>query len=124
MNNKLETLAKFNFDGVLNYITQYKQLTIKCDEEQAQGIKSKLDELYLSKNLSEDTGDKKVPYNLSDDGFYYLVINLDKYEKPNIRKYEKFLKSKMKLFIDIDYYKSDEYGAGLTLKLTRLRKIL
>ena len=119
----MNTLTKLNFDGVLNYISQYKQLTIKSTEEQAKQLAELIDKHFIEFKLDEDNGDKK-PYNISDkDGFYYFKVKLSKYEKPLIEKYDRLTKSNLKCFISLNHYNSDEYGEGLNLTLIKYKKL-
>ena len=122
MDSDFKTINKANFTGVLNFITQYKQLIFKLTPDEAKPIIDMIDKAMVDNKLSTDNGDK-IPYNLSDDEHFYLSVKLDKYDKPNVKRYEKMLKQNLKVFVELNYFNSDEYGAGLTLKLNRLLPI-
>lgn len=108
----------FQIKATLAYIDEYKRLYIIVEDDES---KRQLREHHedgkhpirdiIDYRTRQPTGDLKVK------------LNLIKYEKPKISKYEKLLQTKLLLTILPNRYNNEKFGKGLSLTLQNYYQI-
>lgn len=100
---------RITFTGTLHYIDEYKRLFfILCPDS-----KEKFESFKAHKGGKSPVS----TYEVEDAKVTKVRVNLIKYDKPNIKRYENLLKKKMNVTIERNDYESEQYGAGTSLKL-------
>lgn len=68
---------------------------------------------------------KRIPYyTKKPSGIIVLRLNLSKYEKPYMKKYEALVNIPLIVTVSIESYEHHEYGSGISIKLDKYRKRL
>ncbi len=96
--------------GTLNYIDSYKRLFLSDLDACSVSALGELD-IRGKSPVSEYEGKQTVR------------VNLDKYSKPYMSRYESLLKQKVQFSVTTVYYDSEEYGTGTTLRLLKYKKL-
>ena len=105
-----------SFRGSIKYIDEYRRLHFIPDQS--------TDEYStLTDMLTARANGAKLPiYEKkagTPDAYKVVRINLSKYEKPNIRKYESLVGAQLIVKVEIVCYDHAEYGKGVSLKLLK-----
>jgi hypothetical protein len=97
--------------GTLRYIDEYKKLHFTVSDA---------DDIEKIKKCEELSLNGKMPYWVSPLNVMKLRVNLTKYERPYVAKYERMLKKEFKCVLKVNTYESDDYGHGVVFSLLKI----